>query len=178
MQRTLVIIKPDGVARGLDEEILGRFKRANLKMLVSKKAQMDKAFMAKHYGGAEEWLKGMGNKTLENYEKFGLDAVKELGTADALAIGKMIYDWLTTWMASGPVVAAVFEGNQAVEIAKKLAGHTIPLFAAPGTIRGDYSSESADLANGEKRPIQNLVHISGNLEDAAREIQHWFPELK
>ena len=82
------------------------------------------------------------------------------------------------WMASGPIVACVLEGVEAIEKAKMIAGHTLPLFANPGTIRGDFSSESAASANREKRPIQNTVHISGNAADAKHEVACWFPELQ
>ena len=120
----------------------------------------------------------MGGKTLGNYKQYGVDPVKEFGTADPLAIGKVIREWLLDFMSGGPVVAAVFEGNHAVDIGKKIAGHTLPLSAAPGTIRGDFSFESADLANAEKRAIQNIVHISGSVADAKHEVSHWFAELK
>ncbi|MBI4130009.1 nucleoside-diphosphate kinase [Candidatus Roizmanbacteria bacterium] len=177
MERTLILVKPDGVARGLTGEILRRFEKTGLILIALKMVHASKDHMSKHYGNDPDWVSGMGKKTLENYEKHGIDPIKEIGSKDPLEIGKKIREWLVTWMASGPVVAAVFEGNDAVEIAKKMAGHTLPVYAAPGTIRGDFSTESAALANAEKRPIQNTVHISGNLKDAAHEINHWFPEL-
>ena len=178
MERTLILVKPDGVARGLTGEILRRFERTGLKLVALKYLQASQEQISKHYGENPEWIKGMGGKTLENYEKQGIDPVKEIGSKDPFEIGKKIRGWLVDWMASGPIVAAVFEGNDAVEIGKKLAGSTLPVYAAPGTIRGDFSNESAAAANKEKRPIQNTVHISGNLDDALHEVKHWFPDLK
>lgn len=178
MERTLILVKPDGVSRGLTGQIISRFERTGLKLIALKMVHASVEQISKHYGENPEWIAGMGKKTLENYEKQGIDPKKVFNTSDPLAIGKVIREWLVTWMASGPIVAAVFEGNDAVEIGKKLAGHTLPVYAAPGTIRGDFSVESAALANSEKRPIQNTVHISGNLDDATHEVSHWFPELK
>lgn len=177
MERTLILVKPDGVARGLTGEILRRFEQTGLKLVALRMVYATKEQVSQHYGQDPEWIKGMGGKTLENYEKQGIDPLKEFKTKDPLEIGKSIREWLVNWMASGPIVAAVFEGNDAVEIGKKLAGHTLPVYAAPGTIRGDFSNESAAAANAEKRPIQNTVHISGNLKDALHEAKHWFPEL-
>lgn len=178
MEKTLILVKPDGVARGLTGEILARFERTGLKLIALKRLHASKEQISAHYGEDPEWIKGMGGKTLENYEKQGMDPVKEIGSKDPFEIGKKIRGWLVDWMASGPIVAAVFEGNDAVEIGKKLAGNTLPAYAAPGTIRGDFSTESAAAANAEKRPIQNTIHISGNLKDAQHEVAHWFPELK
>ena len=178
MERTLILVKPDGVARGLTGEILSRFERTGLTLVALTHVHASKEHVGAHYGNDPKWVAGMGGKTLENYEKQGIDPVQEMGSKDPLEIGKKIREWLVSWMASGPVVAAVFEGNDAVEIGKKLAGHTLPVYAAPGTIRGDFSNESAAAANAEKRPIQNTVHISGNLDDARHEVPHWFPDLK
>ncbi|MBO0827953.1 MAG: hypothetical protein J2P24_09240 [Streptosporangiales bacterium] len=71
----------------------------------------------------------------------------------------------------------VLSGNRAIETVRKLVGNTLPVAAAPGTIRGDYSSDSADLANDQSRPVRNLIHASGDPEEAAREIKLWFPGL-
>ena len=178
MEKTLILVKPDGVKKGLSGEILSRFERTGLKLVAAKLIKPSREFIGKHYGNDPKWVAGMGGKTLANYKEYGIDPIKELGTSDALEIGKMIREWLLDFMSSGPVLAAVFEGSHAVDIAKKVAGNTLPLYAGCGTIRGDYSTESADLANAEKRAIQNLVHISGSLADAAHEVSHWFPELK
>lgn len=176
-EQTLVILKPDAVSRGLIGEIIGRFEKVGLKMVAAKLVHADRELADKHYPvSREEFIKGMGGKTVENYEKLGVDLVKELGTSDPLEIGKMIREWLADMITSGPVFAFVLEGPHAVELVRKICGHTLPLMSAPGTIRGDYSFDSSYLANTGKRPIKNLIHASGNLEEAAYEIPLWFPK--
>lgn len=174
-EQTLVILKPDAVSRGLIGEIIGRFEKVGLKMVAARLVHADRELADKHYPvSREEFIKGMGGKTVENYEKLGVDLVKELGTSDPLEIGKMIREWLADMITSGPVFAFVLEGPHAVELVRKICGHTLPLMSAPGTIRGDYSFDSSYLANTGKRPIKNLIHASGNLEEAEYEIPLWF----
>lgn len=174
MERTVVIIKPDGVKRGLVGEIVSRFERVGLKVVALKMVEKDKEFIGRHYREDEDWMRQMGEKTLKNYKDYGLDTKKEMGTEDPLEIGKMVRVWLIDYLTSGPVVAAVLEGNHAVDNVKKIAGHTLPTYALPGTIRGDYSLDSSVLANTQKRAIKNLVHISGSTEEAKYEVSLWF----
>ena len=174
-EQTLVILKPDAVSRGLIGAIVSRFEKVGLKMVAAKLIHADRELADKHYPvSREEFIRGMGGKTVENYEKLGVDLVKELGTSDPLEIGKMIREWLADMITSGPVFAFVLEGPHAVELVRKICGHTLPLMSAPGTIRGDYSFDSSSLANTAKRPIKNLIHASGNVEEAAYEIPLWF----
>lgn len=173
-ERTLVVIKPDGVKRAIIGEILQRFEKAGLKIVGLKMITVSRDFARRHYPGTEEWIAGMGKKTLENYEKYNLDAKKELGTDDALKIGNMIYEWNVDAFTSGPVIAVALEGNHAVDNVRMIVGSTLPVFAQPGTIRGDYSSDSAALANKEQRAIKNVVHASGELDEAEREVAYWF----
>lgn len=176
-EQTLVILKPDAVSRGLIGEIIGRFEKVGLKMVAARLVHADRELADKHYPvSREEFIRGMGGKTVENYEKLGVDLVKELGTSDPLEIGKMIREWLADMITGGPVFAFVLEGPHAVELVRKICGHTLPLMSAPGTIRGDYSFDSSYLANTGKRPIKNLIHASGNLEEAQYEIPLWFPK--
>src|SRR3989344_1672862 len=135
-ERSLVVVKPDGVSRGLVGEIISRFERVGLKIVAAKFTKADQKLAEKHYpGDREAWLRGMGEKTLENYKKFGQDPVKLLGTNDTHEIGKMIQRWLTDYITSGPVLALVLEGPHAVELVRKICGNTLPFLAAPGTIR-------------------------------------------
>lgn len=175
MEQSLVVLKPDTVARGLLGEITARFERVGLKIVAAKLVKVNKDLADRHYPASRrEFIEGMGNKTLENYQKLGFNVQKELGTTDAHAIGLMIRDWLATMITEGPVFAFVLEGPHAVEIVRKICGHTLPLLAAPGTIRGDYSFDSSYLANTNKRPIKNLLHASGTPEEATYEINLWF----
>ncbi len=176
MERTFVMLKPDCVQRGLAGEVIARLERAGLKLVALKMAKPSKDFVNRFYPSSEEWLRTVGQKTLENYERYGVSPEKELGTRDSLKIGKMVKKWLVGFISSAPVVAMVWEGNHAVDSVRKIVGHTLPLNAAPGTIRGDYSTDSPDLANAMKRPIKNLVHASGTVEEAERETSLWFSE--
>jgi len=176
MERTFVMLKPDCVQRGLVGECVSRLERAGLKMVAAKMMRPSKGFVEKFYPSSEDWLKTVGGKTLENYEKYGLDANKLIGTSDPLKIGKTVKKWLVDFISSGPVVATVWEGNHAVDVVRKLVGHTLPLSAAPGTIRGDYSFDASDLANARKRSVRNLIHASGTVEEAKAEVRIWFSE--
>lgn len=175
MEQTLVVLKPDTVSRGLVGEITARFEKVGLKIVAAKLVRVSTEHANKHYPTSRtEFIEGMGNKTLENYQKLGFDAKKELGTDNAHEIGLTIQKWLVEMITSGPVFAFVFEGPHAVELVRKLCGHTLPLLSPPGTIRGDYSFDSSYLANTAKRPIKNLIHASGTVDEAKYEIPLWF----
>ncbi len=173
-ERTLVFLKPDGVQRGLTGEVIGRFERAGLKVVGLKMMQTAVDLLGRHYPSDEGFLRTIGGKTLEAFQAAGLDVRKETGTDDALAIGRQVRQWLIDFVASGPVVAFVLQGTHAVAVTRKLVGDTLPYRAAPGTIRGDFSADSPAVANLQKRPVRNLVHASGSLEEAAFEIGLWF----
>ncbi len=175
MERTLVVLKPDAVARGLSGEIITRFERVGLKIVAARFLSASKELVEKHYPADREelWI-GIGNKTLENYKNLEMDPVASLGTGDAKEIGKMVRVWLMDYLKEGPVLAFVLEGPHAVDLVRKICGHTLPLLSAPGTIRGDFSYDSSYLANSNNRPIKNLMHASGNLQEAQYEIPLWF----
>lgn len=175
-ERTLVLLKPDAVARGLVGEITGRFERAGLKIVAMKVVQATREKAAGHYSGPDAWLSGMGQKTLDSFDDFGMDVEEVLGTKVALEIGKMVHSWLVDYVSSGPIVAMVLEGVHAISAVRRLIGFTIPSRAEPGTIRGDYSIDSNTISSLEKRATKNLVHASGNPEEAAQEIAFWFDE--
>ncbi len=177
-ERTLVLIKPDGVQRGLVGRILGRFEDVGLKIIGMKMVTPTRQHVEQHYPNTPEWIMGMGNKTLESYEKNGVDPIAELGTKDPMAIGEMVKGWNIDYLSSGPIVAIVFEGYHAIQVVRKLCGHTLPLNADPGTIRGAYSSGSPIVANAKKHAIHNLIHASSTVDEANHEIAHWFPEGK
>lgn len=175
MEQTLVIFKPDSVQRGLVGEIISRFERVGLKIVGMKMLMVSREQADKHYPASRtEFIDGMGGKTLENYEKLGIDAMKEFGTKDPHEIGLKIREWLVTMITEAPVITMVLEGPHAVELVRKMVGHTLPLASAPGTIRGDYSYDSSYLANTGGRPIKNLLHASGNVEEATFEVDLWY----
>lgn len=175
MEKTLIILKPDAVERGLAGEIISRFEKAGLKLVATKMIRPDKALAEKHYpSDRREFIEGMGNKTLESYKEEGYDAKNNFGTDDAHGIGLQLHKWLVDFLVSGPVIAAVLEGQDAIKKVRAIAGHTIPAKADTGTIRGDFSDDTAIKANAEKRSIKNLVHASGDKAEADFEIDLWF----
>jgi nucleoside-diphosphate kinase len=175
MEKSLVLIKPDGVKRGLIGEIIHRFEAAGLKLVAAKMVWVDEELVAKHYPDTrEEFLKGMGEKSLNTYKEYGMDPLEKLGTDDPLTIGKMVNAWNREFLSEGPVMAMVWEGNHAITNVRRIVGPTLPTFAPPGTIRGDYSVDSPVLANVKKRAVKNLIHASGNPEEAELEINLWF----
>lgn len=173
-ERTVVIIKPDGVKRGLVGEIISRFEKAGLKIVALKLVQPTKEHYQLHYPSTKDWFRKVGSKTWQTYKKYGLDPKKELGTADRVKIGQMIKQWTIDFMSSGPVVAMIVQGPHAIDNVRMIVGPTLPVFAPPGTIRGDFSGDSPALANIDKRPVKNLIHASSNAKEAANEIRLWF----
>lgn len=170
-ERTLVILKPDAVQRGLVGEIISRIEKTGLKLVAMKTimAEADKCWT--HYNKDEEWFLKKGNLTVENRKSAGMPIEKE-----AIEYGRDIIGALVKFMTCGPVIPMVWEGNQAVGIVKKLVGATEPLSSDGGTIRGDFTIDSFELANFDERAVRNLIHCSDQPEEAIREIQIWFKE--
>jgi len=173
-ERTVVIIKPDGVKRGLVGEIIRRFEKAGLKIVALKMVKPTEEHYRLHYPSSKEWFKKVGEKTIETYKKYGINVKKELGTTNKIKIGKMIKEWTVKFMTSGPVVAMILEGPHAIDNVRMIVGPTLPVFAPPGTIRGDFSIDSPAIANTLKRPVKNIIHASGNKKEAENEIKLWF----
>jgi nucleoside-diphosphate kinase len=173
-ERTLILVKPDGLRRGLVGEVLKRFESRGLKIVALKLMKASPEHVKKHYLSTKEQLEGMGNKTLDTLKLQGLDPVKIMGTSSPLEIGKIINRWNFEFISSGPVVALILEGLHAVDMARKISGNTLPFKAEIGTIRGDFSIDSPILGNLNKRPVRNIVHASSSINDAEREIKHWF----
>lgn len=176
-ERTLVLVKPDGVRRGLIGEIISRFERAGLAVVGLKLVQPSEDFAAGHYPTTDAQLTQMGSKTLETYAGLGLDAAEQLGTDDPAEIGHMVHRWNAQFLSSGPVAAIVLEGVHAVKKVRALCGKTMPKDAAPGTIRGDFASTSPAVANVQRAAVYNIVHASDNEldpDEPAKEIAYWF----
>ena len=173
-ERTYVMIKPDGVKKGLIGEIIRRFEQRDLKVVALEMFMPTYEQMDNHYPKDETWVRRIGQKTLSTYEKYGLDAKENLGTNDDLEIGTMVRKWIIDYMVSAPLVRMVIEGVHAIDMVRKICGTTLPNLADMGTIRGDYSVDSPAVANAEKRAVMNLVHASETKEEAEHEIKHWF----
>ncbi|MBI2200546.1 MAG: nucleoside-diphosphate kinase [Armatimonadetes bacterium] len=175
-ERTLIFVKPDGVKRGLVGEVVRRFEQAGLKLISMKMLWPGRELLDRHYPNDRNFLTTIGGKTKDAFATYGLDVKRETGTDDSLEIGRQVRGWLIDDVSSGPVVAFVLEGAHAVSTVRKLVGDTLPYRAAPGTIRGDFSIDSPTVASLEKRPVRNLIHASGSVEDADAEISLWFKE--
>ncbi len=169
-ERTLVVIKPDGVQRGLIGEVIKRYERSGLKLVGLKLFVPTVDFVEKHYLLDPEWKRNVGEKTFKAYEDKGL----KHPVGDAIKAADIILDGLKRYLSSGPVVAMVWEGVHAVGIVRKIAGGTEPLTSDVGTIRGDYTIDSYQFADMGGRAVRNIVHASGSAEEAKREISWWF----
>lgn len=145
IEQTLVLIKPDGVARGLIGEIIKRFEQRGLKIVALKLVKVTMEYAKKHY--------------TEDITKRGGERVR-----------KSLLDFLV----EGPVVAMVIEGVSAIENVRKIVGNTESKSALPGTIRGDFTHMSYEYADGKEIPLRNVIHASGDAKDAKREVALWF----
>lgn len=145
MQRTLILLKPDALQRGVVGEIIHRFERVGIKFIGFKMLVSDKDTAGRHY--TEDLAKRRGEKVRE-----------------------IMIDLIT----SGPIIALVAEGVDVVEIVRKMVGETEPKKAAPGTIRGDFAHVSFDFANSKDIGVFNLIHASASPEEAEVEIKVWF----
>lgn len=163
-QKTLVLIKPDGVKRNLIGEIIKRFedndlKVAELKMIIANKFQAEN-----HYSADEDYLRSIGEKSAAAGDKVD----------DLVEYGRKIIISMRNFLQSGPIVAIVLEGEDAIPRVRKITGFTDPSTAEKGTIRADLGQDSILQANKEGRPVYNLIHASGNPEEAEKEIRVWF----
>lgn len=147
IQRTLVLLKPDAIQRGLVGRILERFENAGLKIVAMKMVWVDENLASKHY--------------------------QDLGKRRGEEVKKRMIEFLTK---NAPVIAIVFEGVEAVEVVRKIVGGTEPKTALPGTIRGDFAHLSLVYSNSKNKAAPNLIHASGSLEEAKREIDLWFKQ--
>ncbi len=175
-ERTLVLLKPDGVRRGLVGEVLRRIESRGLKIVALQMVVPSRKQFDDHYPKDRAWIEGLGKNTARTYEEFKIATTlkEDYGIEDHYEIGVMVRNWLIDFMISGPIVKMVVEGLHAIRMVRKIVGPTIPAFAEMGTIRGDFSVDSPVLANFEKRAVFNLIHASGDPKEAEHEIQHWF----
>ncbi len=169
-ERTFVAVKPDGVQRGLVGEIIKRFERVGLKLVAIEILVPKADHVEQHYTLDPEWRKVTGEKTIASYKAKGLTPPTE----DPFQVTAKILKNLIAFMTAGPVVAMVWEGAHAVKIVRKLVGGTEPLTSDVGTIRGDLVLDSYQMADGDNRAVRNLIHASGSVEEAEKEIKHWF----
>ncbi len=171
-ERTLVIIKPDGIQRNLIGEIIQRYERVGLKLVAAKMLTTTEEMVEKHYTLDPEWRRITGEKTIKGYTDKGLIPP----TNDPFEVTEKLLKNLRTYMTAGPIIVMVWQGAHAVSITRKITGSTEPLKSEMGTIRGDYVHDSYQLSDNDSRTIRNLVHASGSVKEAEDEIKHWFSE--
>ncbi|MDP3769555.1 MAG: nucleoside-diphosphate kinase [Candidatus Sungbacteria bacterium] len=169
-ERTCVLIKPDGIQRSLIGEIMRRYERSGLKIVALKMTVPMPEMVEKHYLVDPNWRTVTGEKTIESYRKKGKTPPSE----DPLKITEIILAHLKKYLSSGPVIAMVWEGMHAVAIVRKITGGTEPLTSDVGTIRGDFTIDSYIMGDIDGRAVRNLIHASGNTDDAQKEIALWF----
>lgn len=169
-ERTLVIIKPDGIQRSLMGEIIKRYERLGLKLVAIKMMVPTKEHIEKHYTLDPNWRVITGEKTINGYKSKGLKPPSE----DPLEITAVILKNLKIYMTSGPVIVMIWQGAHAVQIVRKITGGTEPLTSDVGSIRGDFVLDSYQMTDTDGRSIRNLIHASGTVKEAEDEIKHWF----
>ncbi len=170
-ERTFVIIKPDGVQRGLVGEIIKRFERTGLKLVGLRFGIADEKKLWEHYNKDDAWFVKKGTKIAEDKKAAGMSVEKE-----PIEYGKDIIRQLVAFMTSGPVLMMVWEGNQAAAVIRKITGDTEPATSDVGTIRGDLTIDSYGIAAVDDRAVRNLIHCSENAEEGKREVALWFTE--
>lgn len=173
-EKTLVIIKPDGIQRSLIGEIIRRYERIGLKLLSLKMVISTEKMAIQHYYevGGDAWLEEVGRKARAAYEKKGLKSPYETNMDN----GRAVMMANAKYLSSGPVIAMVWQGNSAVGLVRKITGGTEPLTSDVGTIRGDFTLDSYAMADLDRRSVRNLIHASGTVEEAEKEIKIWFKE--
>ncbi len=169
-ERTLIIIKPDGVQRSLVGEIIGRFEKVGLKLVGLKFMVPAAAQIETHYTLDPSWKRNVGEKAIEAYKKKG----QTPPTEDPEEVGNIVVERLKKYMTSGPTVVMAWQGAHAVELVRKIVGGTEPRSSDVGTIRGDFVLDSYAMADTDDRAIRNLIHASGSVEEAQNELKHWF----
>jgi len=176
IERTVVLVKPDGVQRGLIGEVISRLEKRGLKIIALKMTKPSLEHIDNHYPKDEAWIERLGEKGFKVFDEYGIDPKDKMGTNDKKEAGKMVRKWLVDYLTEAPVVGMIIEGVHAIDMVRKLAGNTLPSKAEIGTIRGDFSVDSPAAANLEGRAIKNIVHASENVEEAEHEINHWFSQ--
>jgi len=173
-EQTLVVIKPDGIQRTLMGEIIGRLERVGLKLAGIKMVIPDSDLIKKHYTIDPDWVEKAGQKVIDAYTEKG----DEPKTKNPTEAGERILEVLTKYMTSGPVVSMVWQGANAVGVVRKIVGTTEPLTSDVGTIRGDFVLDSYKFADVDGRAVRNLIHASGSVEEANKEIDLWFDKTE
>ncbi len=176
IEKTFLMVKPDGVARGLVGRVFQRVEEMGMKLIAARMIKAKKEQVSEHYPGTDEdWLKGIGEKATSNFGD-DLEAVKKaFGTTKKLEIGKTVYNNLEKYICESPVIISVWEGNHAVERVRRVAGHAVPTESELGSLRSNFAFDSPVFATKTGRIVfKNIVHISDSVSEAKREMKIWF----
>lgn len=174
IERTLIIIKPDALKRGLVGKVMETFENVGLKLMTAKMLRPDKEVIKNHYPGTVEWIREMGEKTLTSFKQSGSNVMETFKTEDPNKLGQFIYVRLIKYWMEGPIIIMVWQGANAITVARKLRGHTIPALAIPGTLHAQFSFDSSPLSASLDRVVKTFIHASGSVDEAKREIACWF----
>ncbi|MBI5122599.1 nucleoside-diphosphate kinase [Candidatus Roizmanbacteria bacterium] len=174
IEQTLIIIKPDAVKRGLVGKIMETFENVGLKLMTAKMLRPDKEVIKNHYPGTVEWIREMGEKTLTSFKQSGSSVIETFKTEDPNKLGQFVYERLIKYWMEGPIIVMVWQGPNAITVARKLRGHTIPALATPGTLHAQFSFDSSPLSSSLDRVVKTFIHASGSTDEAKREIAYWF----
>ena len=169
IEKTVILVKHDGVQRGLVGEVIKRFEQKGLRLAGVKMIKPTRALAKKQYKLTPKWIKKLTTNTRKDAEKRGI----KMRETDK-QIAERVQSWLMDYLCEGPIVAMVFEGYHAIEIGRKIVGHAESRQAEIGSIRGDFSTESYAMADAKRRPLRNIVHASGNKEEVKNELKLWF----
>ncbi len=170
IERTLVIVKPDGIQRSLIGEIISRYEKIGLKLIGLKMLLPTNELVEQHYTLDPEWKRLIGEKRMKSAKEGGAP----IEETDPIKIGDSVLARLREYMTAGPVIAMVWQGAHAVSIVRKVTGGTEPRTSDIGTIRGDFMLDSYEMSEYDSRAVRNLVHSSGSVKEAEDEINHWF----
>ena len=169
-EKSLVLVKPDGVQRGLVGETIRRYEQCGLKLVAIKMIIPSKEQALAHYSVDPQWAFKTGTKSIESWKAKGLTPP----TDDPVELAEAVRKQLVEFLSSGPIVAMVWQGMNAIGVIRKITGGTEPLTSVPGTIRGDYTIDSYSAADTDKRAVRNIIHASGAIDEAEKEMALWF----
>jgi nucleoside-diphosphate kinase len=181
IERTLIIIKPDGVIRRMVGKIIQTFEQAELRVIYINMVHPTTDQVLQHYTDDSLWLETAGSRAIRAMQENGFDCLSFAGVTTPIEVGGLIRQRLVKYMCSGFVVVAVLEGVRAVSKVRQLVGSTLPQQADAGSIRGQYCCDDVITSFVEQRALRNLIHASGSVDEVQREIDIWLdaklPEL-
>lgn len=174
-ERTLLVIKPDGVKKKVVGEIVSTFEKEGLEIVALKMMKLNREFVEVFLGNDKKWLTKMGEKAIKAFDDVKVNPYQTFGSNDPLDIGRQVKEWLIEFWISGKVVPIIISGDNAVNRVREIVGDTIPKDAKYGTIRNRFAPlENAYTANSNRRCLHNIIHASGTIDEAEREINVWF----